>query len=221
MAQWRKMNTKLLALIGVTIVVALTGFFVLRKNDASPIHYQPTRLATYDELQEAVAKMKRGEAYRVGGNYITRLERSGVKFDPARLNDNSYQYCVIVSRVSLDFIITITPEQIETMRMERGLQVSSLSKDQLRLLQRMAWYSGRTGSDTGHLSGMLWISNLSRGRGVQTSWKWTRPDGLPDNLRFGLEDVSVDIRKNMAAEPTKARDVVGDICRGIPWIRNP
>ena len=101
-------------------------------------------LATAAQLQKVIAGLKQGEAYREGGKYLARLEGSGMSYDPSRLHypdANHYQLYTILVRALIDFADTITPQQMESMKKNRGLRVTALKPDQQKLFSRLQWYA--------------------------------------------------------------------------------
>ena len=199
----RKIKVKRLALVGVVLVLVVVTFLMLRDFLQRP---PPPTLATAGQAQEAIADLKQCEAYKVGGVYIARLERSGVAFDSVPFSANSYQDYVISVRLMLDFLISISPDQIEMMTKEGGLRGASLSPDQRRLLSRLQRYRPN-GIDITHSVFFF----MRQHQGIVMLWKET---GSRNNDSFGLLDASPDIRKTL--DP-KSRDVVNDIlCRGRP-----
>ena len=209
------MRIKVLALVGAALLVTAVAFVVFRHVEAVSCRGTGPNGAiangpvpSMNELSGHVSSLKTHEAYKVGRDYVARLESSGRAFNPARISENSLQFYEIVYYLSLEFAATITPEQLETLRESGGLRFGSMSRSQQALLLKLARYSSCVPA-TPLQDTTLTVIKIRRGI-MQVSWRInTKQYGT---INWGLADGSREIANRGHARPSP--DVVSQICNG-------
>jgi len=167
--------------------------------------YTISMTPTYGQIRRTVADHKQGRNYQVGSSLVARLEGSGIAFRPSRLRD-TYQSYVILHYLMTEFLDSLDPGDIEFARRNEGKVPLRLLNDiQQKSLLRIMWY---VGFETGNLQQPY--VQLSRSCGMISLCIRLSPDRT---CSMGLGPID---SKPSEWTYEDQRDVVGEICRGVP-----
>jgi hypothetical protein len=183
----RKMKLRLLVLAGVVIALGIGVAVLYLLGYIGP----KQSIATADQIQEEASLLEQSMGYRDGGQYLAEMKKPGVIFDPWNLEPDVYvSYCIGL-HILVDFVATITPQQVDIMRDKGGLPYESLSPDQKRLLLLLHKYSAYKNFEEADISHSTFLFSRERKAGfIHMDWMVTKPNGTVSKGFYGLADDS-------------------------------